>query len=704
MKTSLVNSSLTDVDELATQYNTTLKSLLDKHAPETEKRVTHRPDTSWFSEDVHEEKRKKHHAERVWRHTRLEVHRQLYKSARNRYNKAVKSAKSDFIVNSLSTSDPRRLYSIVNNLLGKKEASSVLPELDEKTAADTLSSFSDKITKINDELQVLKSTISSVETTSPSFIGSPLNKFIPVTNDQLQEIILKSNKTFSPNVDPVPTKLALEFLDILLPVMVNIINISLATGIVPTCFKRAVVQPLIKKAGLDPSACKNFRPVSNLPFISKLLERIVVEQLVQHLSSHNCLDKFQSAYRPEFSTETVLLRVLNDALSSLDSGKLSLLVLLDLSAAFDTINHALLLQRLANEVGVRGVAHRWFLSYLTDRSQYVVVGSSASGDKELTCGVPQGPVLGPILFSLYTSQPGRIIEKFSVQRQFFADDSQLQSHFLPDPATAAAAVANLESCCTAVKCWMSQNMLKLNDDKTEAILLGPRSRREKANIKEILIGDAKIPFAESVRDLGLIVDAELTMVPHINKVTKNCFYSLRILGKLRPFLSLPAANSIALALVMSRVDYCNSALWGLPVSQISRLQRIQNTAARIVSRTKATDHITPVLKALHWLPVQQRIDHKVLSLAYCCIHNTAPTYLKELIPVYQPARNLRSASSLRLRLPSTDDTSKKRHGARSFKNAAPKLWNSLPETVKEAVSITAFRKRLKTYLFSAARQ
>nr|KAG5692731.1 hypothetical protein BaRGS_033842 [Batillaria attramentaria] len=167
---------------------------------------------------------------------------------------------------------------------------------------------------------------------------------------------------------------------------------------------------------------------------------------------------------------------------------------------------------------------------------------------------------------------------------------------------------------------------------------------EKANIKEILVGDAKIPCAESVRDLGLTVDSELTMVPHINKVTKNCFYFLRILGKLRPFLSLPAANSIALALVMSRVDYCNSALWGLPVAQISRLQRIQNTAARIVSRTKVTDHITPVLKALHWLPVQQRIDHKVLSLTYCCIHNTAPTYLKELIPVYQPARNSPSAA------------------------------------------------------------
>nr|KAG5712136.1 hypothetical protein BaRGS_014486 [Batillaria attramentaria] len=177
-----------------------------------------------------------------------------------------------------------------------------------------------------------------------------------------------------------------------------------------------------------------------------------------------------------------------------------------------------------------------------------------------------------------------------------------------------------------------------------------------------------------------------------------------MLWKLRPFLSLPAANSIALALVMSRVDYRNSALWGQPAAQISRLQRIQNTAARIVSRVKVTDHITPVLKALHWLPVQQRIDHKAISLAHCCIHDTAPTYLKELIPVYQTARNLRSAGSLRLRLPSTDDTSKKRYDARSFKNAAPKLWNSLPETVKEAVSITAFRKRLKTRLFSASLQ
>ena len=192
------------------------------------------------------------------------------------------------------------------------------------------------------------------------------------------------------------------------------------------------------------------------------------------------------------------------------------------------------------------------------------------------------------------------------------------------------------------------------------------------------------------------------MVPHINKVVKNCFYFLRLLRKLRPFLTLSAANSIALALVMSRVDYCNSALWGLPAAQISRLQQIQNMAARIVTRKKISDHITPILKALHWLPVRQRIDHKVLSLTYSCIHGTAPTYLQELIPVYRPARNLRSASSLRLRLPSTDDTRKKRFGGRSFKNAAPKLWNSLPESVKEAVSTSSFQKRLKTHLFSAS--
>ena len=168
------------------------------------------------------------------------------------------------------------------------------------------------------------------------------------------------------------------------------------------------------------------------------------------------------------------------------------------------------------------------------------------------------------------------------------------------------------------------------------------------------------------------------MTVHINQVVKNCNYYIRLLGKLRPLLTESAARSCALAFIMSRLDYCNSTLWGLPASQLNRLQKLQNSAARVVSRVKKSDHITPVLRDLHWLPVAQRIDHKVLSLTYASLHKIAPAYLQELAPSYTPSRSLRSASQARLRLPSTEGTMKKRYGARSFTNAAPVLWNALP--------------------------
>ena len=297
------------------------------------------------------------------------------------------------------------------------------------------------------------------------------------------------------------------------------------------------------------------------------------------------------------------------------------------------------------------------------------------------------------------SKLGSIIEQYQVNRQSFADDSQLYKHFAPDPSAAQAAIAKLEDCCSAVKSWMTKNMLKLNDDKTEIILLGPEARRNKVNIKEIRVCDSLIPLSESVRDLGLVLDSDLSMIAHINLLVKNCNYFLRLLGKLRPFLTDSAARSCALALIMSRLDYCNSTLWGLPAIQLNRLQKLQNSAARIVSKTKMSEHISPVLRDLHWLPVVKRIDHKVLSLTFASLNESATAYLQELAPSYTPPRSLRSASQSRLRLPSTEGTSRKKYGARSFSNAAPVLWNALPQKLRHAPSISSFRKQLKTHLF-----
>ena len=190
------------------------------------------------------------------------------------------------------------------------------------------------------------------------------------------------------------------------------------------------------------------------------------------------------------------------------------------------------------------------------------------------------------------------------------------------------------------------------------------------------------------------------MENHVNTVVRSCYLRLRNLGKLRPMLTLEASKTLALSTIISRIDNCNSVLWGLPDKQLKKLQKLQNTAARIVTKTKCTEHITPILQNLHWLPVSKRIDHKILSLTYACVNDIAPVYLKEVIPLYKPSRSLRSDSVLRLCLPSVEDTNKTKYGFKAFKNSAPKLWNTLPLSIRKSNNISIFKKKLKTHLFT----
>ena len=399
------------------------------------------------------------------------------------------------------------------------------------------------------------------------------------------------------------------------------------------------------------------------------------------------------------SCETAILRVLNDVLCSADRGDLIILVLLDLSAAFDVINHDLLLSRLQYEMGISGTALRWFTSYLADRTQSVFINQTLSKATPLICGVPQGSVLGPILFAMYTSQLGRIIESKGLSRKLYADDTQLYKSFHPDHSACAAAVNAVEDCCLAVKAWMTANKLKLNDDKTEAIMCGSDSNLRKVDIPSIKVGTSEIILSNTVRDLGFIIDNKLTMVPHISTVVRACSFHLRALGQLRPLINRKTANAIAVAMILSRLDYCNSCLWGLPQNQLDRLQKVQNNAARIVSNVRKRDHITPVLRELHWLPVRKRIEHKIMSLAYGCVNGTAPSNLQKLIPRHVSSKELRSSSKSLLRTPGLDGHRKKTFGVRSFESVAPSLWNSLPETLKNSVTKESFKNNLKTFLF-----
>ncbi|KAM9454703.1 uncharacterized protein Hap1MRO34_020492 [Clarias gariepinus] len=373
-----------------------------------------------------------------------------------------------------------------------------------------------------------------------------------------------------------------------------------------------------------------------------------------YLSQNNLNDPNQSGFKVAHSTETALLSV-TEKLHAARSAKLSsVLILLDLSAAFDTVNHKILLSILTS-LGICGTAWQWFASYLKDRSYEVTWRGSTSAPRRLSTGVPQGSVLGPLLFSLYTRSLGKVISSHGFSYHCYADDTQLVLSFPPSDTQVSTRIS---ACLADISFWMAAHQLKLNLSKTELLF---------------------IPCDSSPgQDLVISMDN--------NQITPST--TARNLG---------ATQVLVQSLVISRLDYCNSLLAGLPLSTIRPLQLIQNAAARLVFNLPKFSHTTPLLRSLHWLPVAARIKFKTLMLAYKAKNGPAPTYLSALITPRTAPRSLRSSSTARLIPPSLRDRG--RHSSRLFSVLAPRWWNELPLDVRTSETLTIFKRRLKTHLF-----
>ena len=542
------------------------------------------------------------------------------------------------------------------------------------------------------------------------FTGTPFETFPTITEEEVRDIIHKS-PTKHCALDPIPTWLLKKCEDQLAPVLTLITNTSLSCVEFSDELKQAFVTPLLKKAILDSEILKNYRPVSNLSFLSKLIERIVCVKLVDHLKANKLYEVFQSAYRQLHSTESALLRVQNDILQAIDTHGGAILVLLDLSAAFDTIDHTKLLHVLDTQFGVRGEVLQWFRSYLENRSQTVQIGSSFSTPKTLLYGVPQGSVLGPVLFTIYTTPLGRIIRKHGLTFHLYADDTQLYLAFRPsEEVSRFEAIQRLEACVKDIKLWMTNNLLKLNDDKTEIIVITSSDQVSTSLNISINVGghniSPKVKEEDLPKNLGIVFDSTCSPQYQIKKACTSINYQLYQLGKIRKYLDKSTTEQLINGAVTSRLDFCNSLLYGANKGDINKLQLCQNSAARVITLTRKSEHITPDLKQLHWLPVHRRIEYKILLFTFKALKGKAPQYLSDLVVRYKPPRPLRSAEKHLLDV--TFDWSRARHGKRSFGVAAPELWNSLPDDIRidfdSVGKVDIFKSRLKTYLFTCEYQ
>jgi len=387
---------------------------------------------------------------------------------------------------------------------------------------------------------------------------------------------------------------------------------------------------------------------------------------------------------------------------NMDNKQGTILVLLDLSAAFDTIDHPVLFKTLEHRLGIKGTALKWFKSYLSERTQAVSIENISSDPVSLKFGVPQGSVLGPLLYTIYTLPLGDILRNLEISYHLYADDTQLYLSFNFTEAESQQECLNkMQKCVSEVKAWMTENKLKLNDDKTEVMFIASDYYRKLITLENFSIDSTVIVPTSSVRNIGVIFDHALTMKNQVTTVCRSLHLHLRNIGSIRKCISHEACEKLIHALVTSRLDNGNATLYGLPDTQLGRLQRMLHIAARILTLTPVYNHITPILIELHWLPVSKRIEYKILLLTFKSLNGLAPQYLSDLLISRDSIsqRNTRSSNTNLLEVPSSRTTT---FGNRAFSRTAPALWKCLPVQLRTMTELVPFKKSLKTHLFKNA--
>jgi hypothetical protein len=494
--------------------------------------------------------------------------------------------------------------------------------------------------------------------------------------------------------DPMPVLLLKATSDLLIPFLSELFNRSLSSGSFPSSWKKACISPVLKKGKTDTQSLSSYRPVSKLPTLAKLLEKIVASQLQRYINDHNLLPSLQSAYRPFHSCESAVLKVVSDSLLSLDKGDVCLLSFLDMTSAFDCVDHVILAERLRLSFGLCDAPLRWFESFLDNR-MISVSHFSSTRFVPLTSGVPQGSVLGPLLFSLYISDIIALVHRHNLNVHLYADDVLIYGSSSPNCSSTLC--SRVSACLEQVKLWLNANRLCLNSEKTK-LMWCQSPRRRPVISSPVLFSNRDLHPVDSVTYLGVTLDSHLSFSANVTRTSNACFSMLRRIRSIRRSLTRPLLVSVITSLVLSRLDYCLSLHVGLPSSTLWRLQRVLHASARLVYGASSFDRVTPLLRDLGWLSVKQRIDFRLGTFAFLCRKGLAPSYLSEelIAATSVPGRyHLRSASSGHFIVPRVRRPTL---GGRSFSVSAAQIWNHLPIDIISACSVSAFKSCFKKSL------
>ena len=542
------------------------------------------------------------------------------------------------------------------------------------------------------EMYDLPATPAAQNSWLPELCQEDLFEFKPVLSSDVRKAIMDIPNNKAPGYDKVPASVMKDCLHHILPTITSIINLSWESSTFPRAWKQAEIIPHLKEG--DHEEPNNNRPISLLPVLSKVAEKLAIQQYASWLSDKNRLTRHQSGNRKLHSAETLGLLVADHGFSAIDERKITAMVLIDLSKAFDSICHTTLIGKL-HALGTSTHALNWFRSYLTNRKQTTRVGTSLSPSSTVTHGVPQGSILGPILFSVYMNDLPNAIKNCSIESYF--DDAKLFLSFgIKERETA---LSQLTQDLNRVASWCCTNRLLINPQKTKLMLFGTRQLTGR-------VSDIAIPFlgktlspSNSCKDLGIVFDKHLSFNDHTDYLTSSLLGKLCQINRVRHLLTKEALLITLNALVLSKLFYCSTVWSGTTQQNIGKLQILQNFAARILAGKRKYDHIWPSLKELKWLPIKEMLRLRDVTMVFKCLHGLAPKYLESKLAKRSAIHrhNTRRKNDINITLKRTSTAQ------RSFFNHAISSWNNLSSATKNCTSVPIFKRQARKELWARSR-
>ena len=661
---------------------------IDKHAPLKSKRVGNKK-SPWITNQLRHERHKRDFLKKKAAMDGTPLTWDEHKRARNHTNNEIKKVKRKYFTENLKSniSNPQKTWKLINEL-NSRHPNKVknIPEI--KVREQTITEPSEIAEELNLHFSSIGGRLafeipsSNVE---PEFYLEPTKSIFSLkapTVDVVRKLLSKLNESKAAGLDNIPNKLLKMAGDIVAPSLTQIFTKSISTGVFPTEWKLARVSPIFKKGKRDDP--NNYRPISIIPTVAKIFEKIVYDQLCEYLNDNNLLTHCQSGFRSLHSTLTALIEATNCWSVNIDNGLVNGVIFIDLKKAFDTIDHSVLIRKL-HKYGVDRSSLKWFESYLCDRSQKCSINGHLSNIAPVSCGVPQGSNLGPLLFLVYINDLPNCLSLASPR--MFADGT--------NTTFAASSMADLENVINSelrnLNCWLVTNKLSLNIAKTEFMVIGSNQRVHALSNNQINIEiDGKsIKRVKEAKSLGLLIDEHLSWTKHIDEKSKTISSAIGALKRIRPFISESSALQIYQALILPHFDYCSSVWDELNVTLSDKLQKLQNRAARVITRSSYDTSTSFLLKRLHWDDLSTRRKKLKATLMFKTIKGLSPLYLQNLFSIRSTSYNLRD-SEIKLDLPKPRTNYRKR----SFGYSGALLWNSLPVNLRKTDSLGRFKREI----------